>query len=83
MILNMLIRCCHMLPTACHEARVCHPDSTMPIVIQHKAKVATSYTLHMSPAKHNSKGWKFTYGHKLHVVNDALFEGPGICMQHQ
>ncbi len=24
-----------------------------------------------------------TYGNKLHVVNDALLEGPGVCMQHQ
>ncbi len=24
-----------------------------------------------------------TYGSKLHVVNDALLEGPGVCMQHQ
>ena len=57
MILNMLIRCCHVLPTACHEARACHPDGTMPIVIQHKAKVATSYTLHISAAICDSKGW--------------------------
>lgn len=24
-----------------------------------------------------------TYGNKFHVVNDALLEWPGVCMQHQ